>query len=140
MKMKQITILLITFFFLSGAFAVDLYVVSSKEMGIKNFNYTVEEIERQPSYSKLHIRNFNDRSAAASRWMLCAYTDLAIKRGFENWAIYYPKEVKDQLLIVFPQTKSKDDPIYKEMKLDSNIPMIASIYTFAQMCGMKLEK
>lgn len=59
--------------------ADELYSVSSKEMGITAFDYIVSESERGPNYSKVIIKNFTNRSASASRWMMCAYTDLAIK-------------------------------------------------------------
>lgn len=117
--------------------AGELYSVSSKEMGITSFDYTVSEFERGPNYSKIIIENFSNRSAAASRWMMCAFTDLTIKRGFGIWAVYYPDKIKDELLVVFPSTESQNDAIFNEMNLEASKALTGSVETFAVMCGMR---
>jgi len=99
----------------------------------------VREIDRKPRHSKIVIRNFEARSAVASRWMMCAYNDLAIQRGFDFWAVYYPDKVKYQLLILFPESDSENDPIIREVGQGKSKPIIGDIRTFSHMCGMKIK-
>ena len=117
----------------------NLYYVSSKDMGIVKFDATVTEIERKPRSSLIEIPNFNNRSAAASRWMMCAYTDLAVKRGFNYWAAFYPEKNDNLLLIVFPNSESKNEQIYKDLSIDSEKPIIASVEKYARFCGIEIK-
>jgi hypothetical protein len=41
---------------------------------------------------------------------MCAYTDLAIKRGFSYWSVMYPKQDNETLVVAFsnsPATSPK---------------------------------
>jgi hypothetical protein len=88
-----------------------LYVVRSKDKGITAFDLTVTETRREPNKSLLSVPGFHKRSAAGSRWLMCAYTDLAIKRGFKYWSVIYPEEGSEILIVGFP--KSQDENISK---------------------------
>ena len=113
-----------------------LYSVSSREMGITQFDFTVTEIKREPRISKLKIPGFQDRSAAASRWMMCAYTDLAIKRVFKFWAALYPQDSSDEIQLGFPNSENEDLTKTLGPKFTKESAVVSSVATFARMCGM----
>ncbi|PKN96206.1 MAG: hypothetical protein CVU43_21900 [Chloroflexi bacterium HGW-Chloroflexi-5] len=88
--------------------ADELYRITAKEMGFLSLDYTVTEIKRTDRLSVLHIPGFHKRTAAASRWMMCVYTDLTQKRGFEYWAVVYPDLSNEDLMVGFPNSKNED--------------------------------
>lgn len=77
-------------------------------MGFSSLDYTVTEIKRTDRLSVLRIPGFHKRTAAASRWMMCVYTDLAIKRGFKFWSVVYPEAQSEDLIVGFPQSENED--------------------------------
>ena len=113
-----------------------LYSVSSREMGITQFDFTVTEIKREPRISTLKIPGFHDRSAAASRWMMCAYTDLAIKRGFKFWAALYPKNSSEEIQLGFPNSENEDLTKTLGPKFSEDSVVVSPVATFAPLCGM----
>jgi len=123
----------------ANAAADDLYRVSSNEMGISQFDFTVTEVERKPKASVLEIPGFHDRSAPASRWMMCAYTDLAVKRGFSYWASVYPKLGNNQVILVFPSSERSDDPVFETMNVAEDDRHISAVAVFARFCGIKVN-
>lgn len=90
--------------------AQDLYKITAKEMGFSSLDYTATEIKRTDRLSVLRIPGFHKRSAAASRWMMCVYTDLAQKRGFKYWAVVYPDLPSEDLIVGFLQSQNEDIP------------------------------
>jgi len=89
-------------------FAQDLYKITSQQMGFSSLDYTVTEIKRTDRLSVLHIPGFHKRSAAASRWMMCVYTDLAQKRGFNYWAVVYPDISNEDIIVGFPNSQDEN--------------------------------
>ena len=85
------------------------YSVSAKNQGMP-FDLVVTEIKREPSKSFLYVPGFHKRSAAGSRWLMCAYTDMAIKRGFKYWTTVYPDETSETIVIGFYQSEDADVP------------------------------
>jgi hypothetical protein len=134
--------LLTLFLFTATLSAVSSYAnsdfsVSSKNRGIADFDFTVTEIERNESYSTLSVPKFQTRSASASRWMMCVYTELAIARGFDYWSSIYTDNSGDNLIIVFPKTSSISDPAFSNMDLLGTEPSISPVSTFKRFCGLK---
>ncbi|MDD2734073.1 MAG: hypothetical protein PHF56_09025 [Desulfuromonadaceae bacterium] len=113
-----------------------LYSVSSREMGITEFDFSVTEIKREPRISTLIIPGFQDRSAAASRWMMCAYTDLAIKRGFRFWAALYPQDSSNEIQLGFPDSENEDLTKTLGAKFTKESVVVSSVVTYSRMCGM----
>jgi hypothetical protein len=113
-----------------------LYSVSSRKMGITQFDFTVTEIKREPRISTLKIPGFHDRSAAASRWMMCAYTDLAIKRGFKFWAALYPKNASEEIKLGFPNSVNEDLTKTLGPKFSKDSVVVSPVATFAPLCRM----
>jgi len=111
MKLKHYFCGFIIFFAIIIAVVVsaqDLYKITAKEMGFSSLDYSVTEIRRTDRLSVLRIPGFHKRSAPASRWMMCVYTDLAQKRGFKYWAVVYPDLPNEDLIVGFPQSQTED--------------------------------
>jgi hypothetical protein len=109
MKRYVFFIIIILALSLANVIAADeLYKITSKEMGFSSLDYTVTEIKRTDRLSVLHIPGFHKRSAAASRWMMCVYTDLAQKRGFKYWAAVYPDLSSEDVMVGFPNSENEE--------------------------------
>lgn len=94
----------------TDVYAADpLYSVSAKDHGMP-FDLVVTETKREPFKSFLSVPGFHKRPAAGSRWLMCAYTDLAIKRGFTHWTAVYPDESSDIIVVGFFQSENADVP------------------------------
>jgi hypothetical protein len=92
------------------AFAADpLYSVSAKDRGMP-FDLVATETKREAQKSYLSVPGFHKRTAAGSRWLMCAYTDLAIKRGFTHWTAVYPDESNDIVVVGFFKSENADVP------------------------------
>lgn len=111
---------------------------SSRAQGA-DFDLSVTEIKRGAYTSYLHVPGFHERTAAASRWLMCAYTDLAIKRGFKYWTALYPVEGKDVVIVALAQTtlatpKSLLGDDYDEARLLGK--EITPVERFRAFCGL----
>lgn len=108
----QVLVVLSIVVFVTQSFAKEsLYVARSRDQGVTAFDLTVTETKREPNKSFLSVPGFHKRSAAGSRWLMCTYTDLAIKRGFKYWSVIYPEEGNEIVVVGFP--KSQDENISK---------------------------
>jgi|GEM_PF-2813567 len=99
----------------------DLYGASSRAQGAP-FDITVTETSREESRSLLSVPGFHSRTAPAARWLMCAYTDLALKRGFSHWAVLYPPEGSEVVSVGFsnsPATSPREvvGPEYAEERM-----------------------
>lgn len=126
--------------FMQSAFAEpDMYAASSKAQGAP-FDLVVTEIKREPNKSFLSVSGFHSRTRPGNRWLMCAYTDLVFKRGFSHWALVYPAENSEVVVIGLSNTPNisvKDllgDDFDKE-RVPSKIIMQAE--KFSSLCGMR---
>jgi hypothetical protein len=120
-------------------FAQDsLYTISSKAQGAP-FNLVVTEIKRETSKSFLSAPGFHNRTAPASRWLMCVYTDLAIKRGFSHWVVVYPPKSSEVIVVGFSNSpnaavkESLGEDFSKERTLGESFMPVEK---FMPMCGM----
>ena len=95
-----IALIAVTF---SAAAQHALYSASAKAQGAA-FDLTFTEVKREPAKSYVAVPGFHTRTAAGSRWLMCAYTDIALKRGFTYWSVVYPEAGKDLIVIAFANT------------------------------------
>lgn len=93
---------------LSVACQEPLYDVRAGDMGFQGINLSAAETKRGARTSVLKVPGFHQRSAAASRWLMCVYTDLAIRRGFKYWTVVYPDPPGEDLLIGFPASQDEN--------------------------------
>ncbi len=78
-------------------------------MGIRDLDITITEIRRDERYSVLHIPGFWDMGTnSGAAWTMCAFTDLAIKRGFNYWVAGYPEPDGEDVLVGFLTTGTED--------------------------------
>jgi hypothetical protein len=133
------------FFLARSVFAQSsLYTVSSKAQGAA-FDLVVTETRREPSKSFLSVPGFHERTAPGSRWLMCAYTDLAVKRGFSHWVVIYPPENSEVLVLGFsnsPRTSVKDllgEDFSKERAFGDG-EFVIPVERFFPMCGMRRQE
>ena len=136
MKVILLTLLLTSAVFTANLNASELFSMSSKERGITAFDYVVTEVARENGYSTLNIPGFQQRSAPASRWMMCVYTELAIERKSTLWAAIYNDNTGDTVTVVFPQSDSLDDPAFANVDALGTAPQIMSVINFIKFCGL----
>ena len=75
-----------------------LFTASSKAQGA-SFDLMATETERLPGKSYLQVPGFHERTAAGARWLMCAYTALAVERGFSHWFVLYPPQYSTRLVV-----------------------------------------
>jgi hypothetical protein len=97
--MRPYVAILITAIIASSATAEpSLYTARAKAQG-GPFELIVTEIKRAPDKSYLSVPGFHKRTAPGARWLMCVYTDLAVKRGFSHWFVTYPPTDSEVLVV-----------------------------------------
>lgn len=114
-----------------------LYRINSRDMGFEAFDLTVTETKRTPRTSVLHVPGFQERSAAASRWLMCVCTHLAFRRGFKFWAVAYPEPPGEDLVVGFPETEREDvsQTLGPEFVKDRTLPPQSVEWFGSNLCG-----
>jgi hypothetical protein len=69
----------------------------------------VTETDRLPNKSYLNVPGFHERTAVGSRSLMCFYTALAIEREFAYWAVVYPAEGSNRVVVAFSNSPT-DSP------------------------------
>jgi hypothetical protein len=80
------------------------------------------------------------RTAPGARWLMCAYTDLAVKRGFSHWVVVYPPESSEVLVLGF--SNSPDTSVKELLGSDYDNGHVLgkelmAVETLFPMCGMR---
>jgi hypothetical protein len=75
-----------------------------------SFQLQVVEIDRRGNRSTISVPGFHQRTAAGSRWLMCIFNDLALKRGFKYWLVVYPEEPNETFPIGLYHSP-QDDPL-----------------------------
>jgi hypothetical protein len=84
-----------------------LYRANARGNGLP-FDMTVSELRRTATKSYLEIPGFNARTSQQARWSMCAFTELARKRGFSFWTVVYPPEDSSQAQLVVALSNSEN--------------------------------
>jgi hypothetical protein len=107
-------------------------------MGIQTFDLTVTETKRTLVTSVLNVPGFHSRTAPASRWLMCVYTDLAVKRGASFWTVAYPEAPSEDLIVGFPKSAGENttETLGKEFGGQGVLPP-ARVDKFAVLCGIR---
>lgn len=116
-----------------------LFKASSKAQGAP-FDLVVTETERHPTKSYLQVPGFHERSAAGARWLMCAYTALAVERGFGYWFVVYPPEGSTRLVVGLANSSSATaaqvlGPDFVKDRTIGDKPM--PVERMAGLCGIK---
>ena len=116
-----------------------LYSVSAKAQGAP-FDLVVTEIKREPNKSFLSVPGFHSRTAPGSRWLMCVFTDLAVKRGFSHWVVVYPPENKE--VVVLGLSNSPNSSVKELLGTDFNKERVLGEAVMPAeklfpMCGMR---
>jgi hypothetical protein len=119
----------------------ELYQVSSKAQGAP-FDLVVTEVAREATFSKLKVPGFHERTAPEARWLMCTYTDLAVKRGFKFWTVMYPEEQSNVLVVGFSNSPSTSpaDILGSEYKKERVVGEgLASVERSSAFCGIRQQ-
>ena len=68
--------------------------------------------------------------------MMCAYTEIAIKRGFNYWAALYNESSGDEVIVVFPSSESLDDLAFNEVNVSDSNSEVMPVAVFKKFCGL----
>jgi hypothetical protein len=118
---------------------VQMFSASSKAQGAP-FDLLVTETERLPTKSFLSIPGFHERTAPGARWLMCAYTALAVERGFSYWSVVYPAPSSTRVVVALGNATSASPaellgPDYvKELAVGERMMPVEKMVAF---CGIK---
>lgn len=119
-----------------------LYSISSNSQGAP-FDLVVTETKRESNKSYLSVPGFDDRTARGSRWLMCAYTDLVVKRGFSYWTVAYPPANSDVLVVGLTNSPIVTVQGLLGKDFDSEMTLgdeLMPVEHFFPMCGMQSNK
>lgn len=134
-------LLLVAFCAASNAADVPLFHANSKQLGYDSIDLDITETERLERASELNIRGFHTRSAFGSRWLMCAYTTMAMQRNFRSWIAYYPESPDEKLLLIFPDGPTDDLAKLAGRQLDkSRLVPSAPLEKMLAFCSQVLKK
>jgi hypothetical protein len=124
----------------TASFAQELKF-SPQETGFPSLTYSVTEVSHSDSVSDLKIPGFEDRSAVASRWMMCVYTNVAIIRHKNYLVTAYP-EGDDIVHVGFPESKDagqleKLGPPFAGNDKSKQVMLVATMREFCSRMGYK---
>jgi len=63
------------------------YSVYSKDVGWDGIDLVITEVERTDSSSLLNVPDYAERTAMKSRFVMCAFSQLTLLRGFTHWVL-----------------------------------------------------
>ncbi len=113
------------------------YRVRSRDMGIHAFDLSVTETKRTDRTSVLNVPGFHARTAQGSRWLMCVYTDLALKRGFRWWTVVYPNAPSEEVLVGFLKAESESPTQTLGAEFEGkNVLPPAPVEKYAVLCNM----
>jgi len=113
------------------------YRARSQDMGIHAFDLSVTETKRTDRTSVLNVPGFHARTAQGSRWLMCVYTDLALKRGFRWWTVVYPNAPSEEVLVGFLKAESESPTQTLGAEFGGkNVLPPAPVDKYAVLCNM----
>lgn len=140
--MRVFIALVVGFVTAHAAGAAELFSASSRAQGAP-FDLVVTETQRFPEKSYLTVPGFHDRTASGARWLMCAYTALAVERGFSHWYVVYPPEGSSRLVVALSNSSEASpsqllgSDYVKELGMgDGMIP----VEKMASFCGIKAKR
>lgn len=124
-----------------GAMADEkLYRVNSKDVGWDTIDLTIAEIRRDGRISVLRIPHYGKRSAIESRFAMCAFTDIAIQRGFEVWIVSDGSITDDVVRVGFLKSNGEDAAKLLGKDFVGENVLRSEVEVINRMCGIKLAK
>jgi hypothetical protein len=124
-----------------GAFANEtLYRVNSKDVGWSTIDVTINEIRRDGRISFLQIPHYEQRSAVESRFAMCAFTDLAMQRGFEVWIVSDDSKTDDVVRVGFLKSNNEDAAKVLGKGFLGKDLLRAEVAVMNRMCGIQRVK
>jgi hypothetical protein len=124
-----------------GALADEtLYRVNSKDVGWSTIDLTISEVRRDGRISVLRIPHYGNRSAIESRFAMCAFTDIAIQRGFEMWIVSDGSITDDLVRVGFLKSGDEDATRLLAKDFVGDNALRGEVSTINRMCGIERRK
>jgi hypothetical protein len=118
----------------------NLYRVNSKDVGYGSIDLTISEVKRDGRVSVLHIPHYETRSSVESRFAMCAFTDIAIQRGFEAWVVSNKRADDDLVRVGFLKSEADDVAKVLGKEFVGGTAYIAPVNAINRMCGITRRK
>jgi hypothetical protein len=116
------------------------YRVNSKDAGWDTIDLTISEIRRDGRISVLRIPHYSKRSAVESRFVMCAFTDIAIQRGFEAWVISDASVTDDLVRVGFLKSNREDVTKLLGKGFVGDNVLRGEVQVINRMCGIERVK
>lgn len=124
-----------------GAFAAEkLYRVNSKDVGWTDIDLTISEVRREARISVLRIPNYERRSAAEARFAMCAFTDIAIQRGFDVWIVSDGSITDNIVRVGFLKSNNEDPAKVLGREFAGAEALRTEVAVINKMCGIRRGK
>ena len=117
-----------------------LYRVNSKDVGWGAIDLTISETERKERISVLRVPHYEDRSAVESRFAMCAFTDLAMRRDFQIWIVPATSGIKDMVRVGFLKSDSEDAAKLLGRDYVGENVLRVDVAVMNRMCGIQRTK
>lgn len=123
-------------FMCTSVTANENFHVSSQARGVDAFDHQITEVTREDHYSVLQVSDFQSRSAAASRWMMCVYAELALDRNKPYLASVYGDDSGNEVYLLFPPSDSINAENYRDVELDVEGSRVVKTSDYRRFCDL----
>ena len=123
-----------------NAAADELYSVYSKDVGWTAIDLVISEVSWNGRVSQLRIPRYESRSAIESRFAMCAFTDIAIQRGFEVWVVSDGSITDEVVQVGFLRTGDEDAGTILGKQFVGDRALRAEVRAINRMCGIQPRK
>lgn len=133
--MRMQSILAVALLTISTISSADEIQFLARETGFPHLDYSAKELKHTDVTSTLEIPGFAERSAEASRWMMCVYTNMALMRNKRYWTAAYPRS-GNNVVVGFPESENTDDleKLGPDFKGDYGLKKILAIDKMLYFC------
>jgi hypothetical protein len=116
------------------------YRINSKDVGWDKIDLTILEVRRDDRVSSLRIPHYEKRSSAESRFAMCAFTDIAMQRGFEVWIVSGGNIADDIVRVGFLKSDSEDAVKLLGAEFAGEKALRTEVEVINRMCGISRVK
>ena len=117
-----------------------LYRINSKDVGWDSIDLTISEVRRNGPVSVLRIPRYENRTAAESRFAMCAFTDIAIQRDYAVWVVSSAKVVDNLVRVGFLKSESDDAVKLLGKEFGGDDALRTSVEAINRLCGIRKSK
>ena len=114
-----------------------LYQIRSKDVGWNTIDLTITETRREARISYLNIPRYRNRTSVESRFAMCAFTDIALRRDFQVWIVADGSLSGDKVEVGFLKTEEEDVKTTLGERFAGPQVLRATVKVVNRMCGIR---